>query len=178
MPYHLATPGCGGDGGDSNPARWFRCREIFHLTARSGSYIAVLSRLHMWRAFPPADGAFHPFQRFAARWSLFIARRKTMKRLPSGAWSGGRVSNPRPSDWKSDALPAELPPHIMCPLQNCTGAPRIRMRRFYAASGRLSGADRLYNRKEAVERGRRGVGTIARHRPGAPVCLPRAHGRV
>ncbi len=25
-------------------------------------------------------------------------------------WSGGRVSNPRPSAWKADALPAELPP--------------------------------------------------------------------
>lgn len=71
MPYHLATPVYGGDGGDSNPARWFRCREIFHLTAWSGSYIAVLSRLHIWRAFPPAFGAFHPFQRFAARWSLY-----------------------------------------------------------------------------------------------------------
>ena len=35
-----------------------------------------------------------------------------MTRQPNGAWSGGRGSNPRPSDWKSDALPAELPPHI------------------------------------------------------------------
>lgn len=80
MPYHLATPVYGGDGGDSNPARWFRCREIFHLTARSGSYIAVLSRLHIRRAFPPAVGAFHPFQRNPVRQSLFIVRRKTMKR--------------------------------------------------------------------------------------------------
>lgn len=72
----------------------------------------------------------------------------------------------------------ELCPHIMRPLWNCTRAPRIRIRRFYAASGRLPGADRLYNRKEAMERGRRGVGTIARRRPGAPVCLPRTRGRV
>lgn len=72
----------------------------------------------------------------------------------------------------------ELCPHLGCPLQNCTGATRIRMRRFYAASGRLPGADRLYNRKEAMERGRRGVGTIARRRPGAPVCLPHTRGRV
>ena len=72
----------------------------------------------------------------------------------------------------------ELCPHSGCPLQNFTGAPRIRMRRFYAASGRLLGTGRLYNRKEAMERGRRGVGTIARRRPGAPVCLPHTRGRV
>ena len=45
-----------------------------------------------------------------------------MTRLPNGAWSGGRGSNPRPSDWKSDALPAELPPHIAPPLDMHQGA--------------------------------------------------------
>lgn len=49
---------------------------------------------------------------------------------------------------KSGALPTELCPYLGCPLWTCTRAPRIRMRRFCAASGRLPGADRLYNRKE------------------------------
>lgn len=61
-----------------------------------------------------------------------------MTRQPNGAWSGGRVSNPRPSDWKSEALPAELPPRWM-PLWNCASAPRTRKRGFCTASGRLLG---------------------------------------
>ena len=37
--------------------------------------------------------------------------------LPSGdvdcQWSGGRDSNPQQSAWKADALPIELPPHVV-----------------------------------------------------------------
>ena len=87
-------------------------REMFRLTARSRACITVLPRLHIGRALPPAAGAFHPVQRILCAGALLMRRRKTMTRLPNGAWSGGRDSNPRPSDWKSDALPAELPPHI------------------------------------------------------------------
>lgn len=87
-------------------------REMFRLTARSRSCITVLPRLHIGRALPPAVGAFHPIRLTMRTGAFLMRRRKTMTRLPNGAWSGGRGSNPRPSDWKSDALPAELPPHI------------------------------------------------------------------
>lgn len=97
---------------------------------------------------------------------------------PFAGFCGQQDSNLQHTGSRSPALYRLSYVRVGRPLWNCTRAPRIRMRRFCAASGRLPGADRLYNRKEAMERGRRGVGTIARRRPGTPVCLPHTRGRV
>lgn len=65
----------------------------------------------------------------------------------------------------------ELCPHLGRPLWTCTRAPRTRMRRFCAASGRLPGADRLYNRKEPWIEGGAASGLLHGADPAHPyVC--------
>lgn len=138
MPYHLATPVYGGDGGGLNPARWFRFWR-YSTQLRGAEHALPFRNVSIYGGhFLPPSGLFIRSCASPNAQKPFCEEKKTMTRQPNGAWSGGRVSNPRPSDWKSDALPAELPPRWM-PLWNCASAPRIRKRGFCTASGRLLG---------------------------------------
>src|SRR5690554_5460155 len=62
----------------------------------------------MWRRYPDSNRGIRVLQTRALPLGYTSTKYSEEKE-----WSGQRGSNPRPSPWQGDALPAELCPHIM-----------------------------------------------------------------